>query len=950
MKISFLKPNSIAPDGDYTQKCGKEKNGTVLQQVELIDILKACNDCPKASGKHQNGAIFPYINNTLGKNNWNIEHGTNDEVIFIDIDNISKETAEKIYNNFELLSEKFNCLYAIQYSSSYYLNNKKAGLHVYVTSGIINEFEYNYFASLSLMVFARVVYLILGIDLRIPQIDNEIILDSHNTNLTQRFFLYYSPYKINEYNEIITDKTVKKDDIKKLRQEYPNIQLSKTHYVNGIVNLELKDGNNRIKKLNIDRTFKIGKWSGNNVRWRISRIAQALFGENAQEWCDRYFYCENNKSIYTKQNSIEGISIVVKQWLENNGYLTSTKTNCIRQGEYISKYKNQILDFIRKNRQAEIIAPTGVGKTTLINGQKDYYVDLFNNNTDLTFSLAHELNAIVIVPFNVTNKLYDNMIEISSENNNKIKPDEPAVMIWDQAIKYWGDIKDRHLIIDEAHCLFLDRRYRDTAIKLMKRLKNDNCNYTLFTATPSGEGEELNCKYLKFVNERTSIKTDVICVNNVDISEYNTIVNALRNNWYDRIVLFDDTTAKKIYEKIYCEGEFINDVAYIRADTKNSDDFKSLRDNELLTKKLTICTCVAFNGLNFKNTNENILVVTSFSYGNTTASEIIQEAGRIRNSNVKLKIFYDEIDRTANLNENIEKAEILHNIENIYNIPQGLLSYNHRLIDEDTKQSLRNIQEYINKYSDIKLVIEELLNTGYFIIKEIDLCNPDIMSGNRMILALKRNESNDFIKDILNDTVLDNEYNSEYKMNWQNQIKKMIDNNTYIGITLDTFKQFYNNSDKKTLISTIISKILKAINISLIDEETWNRYIDNVENVKMFVKNNPILIKEISSSYKQNIALRNKYIDKIKLKENNVVDLSLVFDDMIFELAEQYQQSNELKSESKKKVIIISEKFKHPEKYNLKIGQKFDSVNSLSEYTHKSRQSISKWINKQWIY
>ena len=949
MKISFLKPNSISPDGDYTQQCGKEKNGTILQQVELVDILKACKDCPKAPGKHQNGAIFPYINRTLGRETWDIERGTNDGVIFIDIDYITKGTAEKIFDNFELLCEKFPCLYAIQYSSSYYLSEQKAGLHIYVSSGKLDEFEYNYLASLALIIFARVVNMILDIDLRVSQVGKDVILDSHNTRLTQRFFLYYSPYKINECTEIITEDLVKADDLRRLKLEYPDIKLTKTHYIGGRINLDLKDANNQIERLYIDKNFKIGEYSGNDVRWRISRIAQALFGEDgAKEWCDKYFYCKEG-SIYTHQSSTNGIKIVIKEWLENNGYLTSTKENCIKQGEYIVKYKKQILDFINKHRHAEIVAPTGVGKTTLINGQKDYVVDIFNTNTDLAFSLAQELNAIVIVPFNVTNKLYDNMIEVSSENHNVIDPNRPAVMIWDQALMHWDEIKDRHFIIDEAHCLFLDRRYRDTAVRLMKNLKDYNCSYTLFTATPSGEGDELGCDYLKFTNERTSIRTDVVLVNNVDVMEYNTIVNALRNNWYDRIVLFDDTTAKKIYEKIYCEGEFIDDVAYIRADTKNTDDFKNLRDNELLDKRLTICTCVAFNGLNFKNTNENILVVTSFSEGNTTASEIIQEAGRIRNSNVKLKIFYDGKDRTDNLDKNIEKAEILHTIENTYDIPQGLFSYNSRLIDEDIKESLRNIQEHINKHSDIEILIEELLSTNYFIIKKIDLSNPNEKKGNRMVLALKRNESNEFIKDILDETVLNNEYGTDYKMNWQNQIKKMIDNDTYIGISLDTFKQFYNNTDKKTLISTIIAKLYKAIHISLLDDDTWNRYVNNVENVKLFVKNNEVLIKEISTSYKQNKEIRDKYRNKIKLKEHNIIDLSLMFDDMIFELAEQYQRSNSLKSESKKKTVVITNKFKHPEKYGLHIGQEFDSVNSLAEYTGKRKQYITKWKNKDWV-
>jgi hypothetical protein len=483
----------------------------------------------------------------------------------------------------------------------------------------------------------------------------------------------------------------------------------------------------------------------------------------------------------------------------------------------------------------------------------------------------------------------------------------------------------------------------------MKKLKEDNCSYTLFTATPSGEGEELNCDYLKFTNERTCIKTDVVLVDHVDLMEYHTIVNALRNNWFDRIVLFDDTTAKKIYEKLYCDGEFINDIAYIRADTKNTEDFINLRETELLNKKLTICTCVAFNGLNFKNKDENILVITSFSEGNTTASEIIQEAGRIRNSNVKLKIFYDGNTLPQNLDENIEKAEILHNIETTCEIPQGLFSYNTRLIDEDVKESLRKIQEHINKHSNIEILIEELLNTNYFLIKKIDLSNPDYKKGNRMILTLKRNESNEFIQDILNGTVLENTYESDYKMNWQNQIKKMINNDTYIGISLDTFKQFYDNTDKKTLISTIISKIYKAISISLIDDDTWNKYINTVENIKPFIKNNEVLIKEISTSYKQNKEIREKYKGKITYKENNVIDLSCVFDNIIFELAEQYQKSNTLKSESKKKVVTITDKFKHPEKYNLTIGQEFESSLKLSEYTNVNKTNISRWKAKGWI-
>ena len=927
MRVSILKPNSINPEKGYTQKCGKEQSGTLLQQVELYEILKACSVIKKASEKNQNGSIFPYINNTLGKTTWTDEDGITDGVIFIDIDNITKDIADKIYNSFEDICEQFPSIYAIQFSSSYYLSESKAGLHIYIASNNLNEYEYNYQASLCLAIFARVVLNVTEIDLRTPVIGNEIILDNHNTQITQRFFLYYSEYKLNEYCEIFDESMVNSNDLQKLKSEYKTIKIIKSRKINSIVNLDAIDGNINVPKLKIDRNFFIGSDSGNNVRWKISRIAQALFGDNAKEWCDKYFYCEDNKSIYTHQNSIEGLSYNIKTWLEKNGYLTNTTPNLIKQGEYIIKYKDKITNFIDKHKRAEIIAPTGTGKTSLINGDKNYVFDLFHQSFN-QFSLAHHYNAVVIVPFNVTNKLYDNMVEVSSETNNDIPEDEPCVMIWDKAIQHWGEIKNRFLIIDEAHCLFLDRNYRDKAIQLMNNLKNDNCRFVLFTATPSGEGEELKCDTLEFTNQRDSIQADFVEVDHVDKMQYNCIVNCLRNNWFDRIVLFDDMTAKKIYEKLYCDGEFIDDIAYIRADTKNTDDFKNLRDKELLTKRLTICTCVAFNGLNFKNENEKIIVITSFNNNNTTPCEIIQEAGRIRKSQVYLKVYYDNQINEDNLNNNIEKAEKLHKIESELSISEGLLEYNHKLIDNDTVNALKSIQNYINEQSTIDNILNALRDTGYFVIRQFNMSNPDDKKGNRMVLALKRKESIEFVNDLMNDDMMNKEYDEKYKLEWQNQIKHMINNDTYIGVTLETFKQYYDKSDKHSLISTIIQKIYKAINISLLDDNSWNNYANNIENVINMLGSDTIAIKQVTTSFKQNQKIRNQYKNKIKTN-NNVIDLSLMFDDMIFEIADKQKQTNIAKSNGgqKGRIVCID-------------GIEYKTISDAANKLHTSRSQI----------
>lgn len=931
MRVSILKPNSINPETGYTQKCGKEQSGTLLQQVELDEILKACYVIKKAKEKHQNGSIFPYINNTLGKTTWTDEDGITDGVIFIDIDNITKDIADIIYNSFEDICEQFPSIYAIQYSSSYYLSEHKAGLHIYIASNNLNEYEYNYQASLCLAIFARVVLKVTGIDLRTPVIGNEIILDNHNTQITQRFFLYYSEYKINDYCDIFNENIVKTDDLNKLKSEYKSIRIVKSRKINSVVNLDATDGNINVPKLKIDRNFYIGRDSGNSVRWKISRIAQALFGDNAKEWCDKYFYCEDNKSIYTHQNSIEGLSYTIKTWLEQHGYLSNNQPNLIKQGEYIIKYKDKIIDFIDKHKRSEIVAPTGVGKTTLINGDKNNVFDLFNQSPNSLFSLAHHYNAVVIVPFNVTNKLYDNMVEVSSDNDNAVPKDEPCVMIWDKAIQHWGEIKNRFLIIDEAHCLFLDRNYRDKAVQLMNCLKDDNCNFVMFTATPSGESQELRCDTLQFSNQRDSIQADFVEVDHVDLVQYKFIINCLRNNWFDRIVLFDDKTAKKIYEKIYCDGEFINDVAYIRADTKNTEDFKNLRDNELLEKKLTICTCVAFNGLNFKNKNEKIAVITSFNDNSTTPCEIIQEAGRIRNSQVYLKVYYDNVANEDNLDKSINKAEKLHDIETTLDLQEGLLEYNHKLVDNDTVDALKTIQKYINKESTIDNILNTLKNTGYFVIRQFNATNPDDKKGNRMILTLKKKESNEFVNDLLNDDIINKDYeNSKYKNEWQNQIKHIINNDTYIGITLDTIKELYNKSDKQTLISTTIQKLHKIIYISLLDDDCWNKYTDNIDNVIKMLGSDAISIKQVTTSFKHNQKIRKQYKNKITMK-NNVIDLSCMVDDFIFEMEEQQTKQRQANIEGGKKghCIILD-------------GVEYKTVSDAAKILGLSRQTIHK--------
>ena len=275
----------------------------------------------------------------------------------------------------------------------------------------------------------------------------------------------------------------------------------------------------------------------------------------------------------------------------------------------------------------------------------------------------------------------------------------------------------------------------------------------------------------------------------------------------------------------------------------------------------------------------------------------------------------------------------MHNAEVLLDIPEGLLPYNHKLVDEGIKDALRNINEYLNKNSDIEVIIDTLLDTGYFVIKKTDCTNPDNKQGNRMILSLKKKESNEFIKDLLNDEIFDKEYAEKYKKEWQHQINKIINNDTYAGVTLDTFKDFYNNSDKQTLISTVIQKIYKAINISLIDDNSWKNYTENIDKIKSLESTNPLIIKQISSSFKENCRIRNKYKDKIIIKENNVIDLTFAFEDIIYEMSEKQKSTKiaQSKAGSKGKTVVIE-------------GKEYATIKDAAIELNTSRSQIYRMI------
>lgn len=849
------------------------KNGTNFISTSLENVLYNCLSLPKDGEKGKYGSVFVYDADQLGNHK---ENETSTGIILVDIDNINKETAETIYEYFELLADLFPSLLAIQYSSSYYINPNKNGLHIYVKSEKLSKDDYKKYSQICLAIIAQLIERHLGINL-LKMGDN--VLDTHNTNLYQRFNLFYSTFKYNERAvEFDLDK-ISFEDLEKLVMKYKlTLDTTVTRTI-AAVSQNMKMGDTS-KRICVDRNLKIGPYKGNDIRFRISIIATKLFGDNAKYFCDKYFYYENNKSIYTHYPSGNTENPLIKKWLIENGFIEENNEREVEN--WLTEYKDEIVKEISKNKKLEIVAPTGCGKTTLIN---DY--------------LAKELNAVVIVPFNVTNKLYDKLVEVNANYGGKLPENKPIVMIWDQAIKHWEVIKHRQILVDEAHTLFFDRNYRDAAIKLINKLVD--AKVTFITATPAGEGKLFKAKTIRYFKKRKFINLNIKAVANIEWAQYNYVKKCLDNNWYDRIVILDDNSAKKLWEKFNIEG-YGCDICYIRADQKDSTDFIDLRESELLKKKLTICTCIAYNGLNFKNKDENILVIGSIKQGQTTSCEIIQQIGRIRDSKVHGLYFYDpEKYYVDDIEKKVEKA-------NEYNLlvasgcPDTFLSYERRYLNDDFVEALKNIQLYTKKHSTIDKIIEELGATGYIQGKVNDEKSNDKIL--KMTLELKRKESNQMKNDLITGLFEDKNYDDEeniYKSGWAKDINYLVSSPQYRGIDLNFFIDMIQNTHKNNLIETIIGSIREKIRIVQVDEQ---QYEDYVKNRKLYANmiSDAISRRDFLKQCKKIDDIRKKYKDIIYV-ENEVLILTQMTMDIIAEEAERINKSKENMAGKKTKKI-----------------------------------------------
>lgn len=859
-------------------------------------------------------------------------------IFFVDID--TKEGVDKIIANPEKLFDNFRNIYFIQKSYS-------GKLHIcgIFSQKIDTAEEWSYMTRIYTAATLYAIKNIYGIDY--AKIEKGI--DDHSFKYSQ--LLYVSAENI-FFNDALNSITFGDKDITRLFEEYPALKPTKkeikTYQVGNLQSkYECGDSTNRIR---IDRNFKIGELSGNDVRWRISKIATELFGDDAKEWCDKRFYYGNGLSIFSNTRKDIGINHLVLNWLVANNYITikekswGPQTNpnyaCIdmdeemgmpetlfdtRSSKFLSSYVREIDSYIQNENILSIIAPTGSGKTSCLSGivnrkrTGEGLVDLYPNS-------------YIIVPMNVTNELYKGLNIVSSNSNNKIIYGKPNVMIWDQFNKNFDTIKKHRpdiVFIDESHTLYLDRSYRNSAIKCIEKLRllqDLGTKIVFISATPAGEINMFNAFVLEFKRKDTRHVKFQLCYTK---DTFSAIMDDIKIGGFDKICVFSDRDAGLAYA--HCV-EINKDVTIYHSEWKSNVD--QLRKDEKVIFPVSLFTCLAFNGLNIRNTGEKILIDIRLTPGETTYNEIIQIVGRLRfNDDITVRLYVDnKFSNKVDLQEAFNDAKAIIDSDS----EEVITPYWERMNDKDVQDALTSIEEYCNKFS-LSYIVSLIKNDGYPIkaykvsgAEKMKRVNPLKKKASDLYKALRMKKIDVIDRENTNKEVL------KFIDQWEHEINAM--RYSYNDNVLEVLDSMISKDNIKTpkLISTMVDEIRNILKIWNMTDQEWNDMVSKRAILLATPKLSQKLKKSLIGVFAKNDELREKYKG---MNFNNIATSIIDEQDEYFDLYSESQSEKGKKGDKIKK----SEAGKKGKRiiYN---GVEYSTCKECAAAIGKSIDTITRWI------
>lgn len=184
MELNSYAPSCTVNASMYTH-IGVDKKGEPIHPSTghplivkpIKDIIYSQLDIPTDIEKGHSGGVFPFAYDKMYSIHDESIDFHSSGVVFQDIDHIPQKGLQKIYDNFELLTQKLPDLFCMHYSAS------GGGLHLYYLSPKLTPEEYLKRLIVNTIRFDKICTIFLGISLP-PD-----IYDEHQLSIKQRFYL-----------------------------------------------------------------------------------------------------------------------------------------------------------------------------------------------------------------------------------------------------------------------------------------------------------------------------------------------------------------------------------------------------------------------------------------------------------------------------------------------------------------------------------------------------------------------------------------------------------------------------------------------------------------------------------------------------------------------------------------------------------------------------------------
>ena len=961
--VSLLPQNSKVKN--RIQDSEKAAVGTPLHIVDFDDIITACrNPKAKSDKKHQYGAIYAYKQDTLGVREDSVSGG----LIFCDIDNISKEVAEKIYNKFDDLTREIPFLYACCYSSSYTISKDHAGLHFFLNSEELTKNEYSKYARVCLFTIARKIQNLLGYDFvtkdtyRVDK--SKPIIDTHNCSIAQKLYLFYDDFQVNKFENFITPDTYE-FLLGRLEEIYPQFfKKEESVAVSLNNNVEITGSCSKKIPLHYGQDYTIANYLVATGKYSKEQVLSILLSiesrpgnqmkKNGEKTIESHFRQIIN-TAFSKYGG--GVSVPAETKIKAEKLLNQvgfTVVNCntpvnaieIASDKFLSDepYYHQLFDFYKQHNKIQVVSGTGTGKTVASRER-----------------LAVDLNAILIYPYNALSELYKykerdgklsglQLYMPKIDGFNKYTDKQPICMVYDQFVMLCkeGKIdKNRPVIVDESHCLFFEQGqgFRESCVRCMRYLR-DFKHVILISATPCCELQCIGVNDYKentitFFKKRKPVNF-TFCYEKSLIQRYDPMADILNimvntacyyseHKKYDHILILTDSMYEVAKDNIIFK--LTDDkITHFRSEDRNKSEIVDLLTNEIVKKDILITTKVGNNALNYANKDEKFLILLDFAERETAIQEIVQKIGRVRFSEVDCMCFLRKTPDSMSVTDKHTYNEI----KKLYSgrISEQLLHIDDSLSDEQVFKAALEVEQYIEKESTIDNLFDYLNDTGYVQIYErvyptIDTKEVDENGNKKKIYRYDKikKAASDTFKTYLKNDMLDELHDSEndFINKWYKAIYNILSNDCY-NIDKEQLYEFILSQKEQNLMSTILNKFFDVYTCCVDTDEQFEDQLNQIDDfISVLNKNN------LGPSAKRWVSKKKRF-KQYRSKYKGIFEegaFSSVLSFMIEEFGIDIDTEKQNRCNAHKKPIKVKNKITN------KII-KFDSIESCAEFFNTS--------------